>query len=112
LKIKLKRTLPLQCAADYPAPNKLEYRPMTSYDSPLKAIAVRRQDAANMIGEGVSKIDMLIATGQIQGKKSGRNLLITVESLERYVAGLPPADLRIERKYQKPARPAPDAAKG
>jgi hypothetical protein len=76
-----------------------------SYRSPSK-------DAANMIGEGVSKIDMLIATGQIQGKKSGRNLLITVESLERYVAGLPPADLRIERKYQKPARPAPDAAKG
>jgi hypothetical protein len=80
---------------------------MTFENNPLKAIAVRRQDAANMIGEGVSKIDMLIATGQIQGKKSGRNLLILVESLERYVAGLPPAELKIERKYnKKPTEPA------
>jgi hypothetical protein len=76
--------------------------------NPLKAIAVRRFDAAAMIGEGVSKIDMLIATGQIQAKKSGRNLLIVVESLERYVAGLPPAELKIERKYTK--KPAPEAA--
>jgi hypothetical protein len=81
---------------------------MTFENNPLKAIAVRRQDAAAMIGEGVSKIDMLIATGQIQGKKSGRNLLILVESLERYVAGLPSAELKVERKYKKLA--APEAA--
>ena len=60
---------------------------------PLKAIAVRRQDAANMIGEGISKIDMLVATGRIEARKSGRNLLILVASLERYVASLPPASL-------------------
>jgi len=79
-----------------------------TFDSPLKAITVRRHDAAAMLGEGVSKIDMLIATGQVQAKKSGRNLLIVVESLERYVAGLPPAELKIERKYRKPT--APEAA--
>jgi hypothetical protein len=84
---------------------------MSHFENPLKAIAVRRRDAADMIGEGVSKIDMLIATDQIVAKKSGRNLLITVESLERYVAGLPAASLKIERKYNKKptaARPAPE----
>ncbi len=70
-------------------------------------IAVRRQDAAAMIGEGVSKIDMLVATNQIEAKKSGRNLLIVVSSLERYVAGLPPAELKTYGRYKKPA---PEAA--
>jgi hypothetical protein len=65
-----------------------------------KAIAVRRHDAAAMIGEGISKIDMLIATNQIQAKKSGRNLLILVESLERYVAGLPAAELKTSGRYK------------
>jgi hypothetical protein len=81
-----------------------------TFDSPLKAIAVRRHDAAAMIGEGVSKIDMLVATNQIQAKKSGRNLLILVESLERYVAGLPAASLKIERKYNKKPPTAPESA--
>jgi len=74
----------------------------------LKAIAVRRHDAAAMIGEGISKIDMLVATNQIQAKKSGRNLLILVASLEAYVAGLPPAELKTYGNYKKPA--APEAA--
>jgi hypothetical protein len=78
-------------------------------NDPLRAIAVRRHDAAVMIGEGISKIDMLIATGQLEAKKSGRNLLIVVSSLERYVAGLPPASLKIERKYNKKPT-APEAA--
>jgi hypothetical protein len=38
----------------------------------LKAIAVRRRDAADMIGQGVSKIDYLIATGQVEARKSGK----------------------------------------
>jgi hypothetical protein len=75
-----------------------------------RAIAVRRHDAAAMIGEGVFKIDMLIATGQIVAKKSGRNLLITVESLERYVAGLPPAELKTYGNYTKKPTGKPEAA--
>jgi hypothetical protein len=69
---------------------------------PLKAIAVRRPIAAQMIGEGVSKIDMLVATGRLDARKSGRNLLILVESLEAYIASLPPADLKLDGKYKKP----------
>jgi hypothetical protein len=83
---------------------------MSLFENPLKAIAVRRRDAAAMIGEGVSKIDMLIGSKQIDARKSGRNLLITVESLERYVAGLPKAELKIERKYMNQPMPTADAA--
>jgi hypothetical protein len=65
-----------------------------------RPIAVRRRVAAAMIGEGTTKIDELIATRQIEARKSGRNLLILVESLDRYVAGLPVATLN--SCYKKP----------
>ena len=68
--------------------------------SPLKPIAVRRRVAAAAIGEGVSKLDELIATGQIEARKSGKNLLIIVASLERYVEGLPLASLKSTGKYK------------
>jgi hypothetical protein len=67
----------------------------------LKPIAVRRTVAASLIGEGVTKIDELIASGQIEARKSGRNLLILVASLEAYVAGLPPAELKSTGGYKK-----------
>jgi hypothetical protein len=73
---------------------------------PLRPIAVRRRVAANLIGEGTTKIDELIATGQIEARKSGRNLLILVASLDAYVAGLPVATLN--SCYKKPT--APEAA--
>jgi hypothetical protein len=75
--------------------------PYDSY-SP-RPIAVRRRVAASMIGEGTTKIDELIATRQIEARKSGRNLLILVASLEAYVAGLPVATLN--SCYKKPATP-------
>jgi hypothetical protein len=84
---------------------------MSNFDNPqLKAIVVRRRDAAVMIGQGVSKIDMLVATGQLEAKKSGRNLLILVASLERYVAGLPPASLKTYGFYKKKIAEAAAAA--
>jgi hypothetical protein len=70
-----------------------------------KPIAVRRQVAAAMIGEGTSKVDELIARGAIEARKSGKNLLILVASLEAYVAGLPPAELKSYGKYKKPTTP-------
>jgi hypothetical protein len=74
---------------------------------PLKPLAVRRPVAASLIGEGITKIDELIATGQIEAKKSGKNLLITVASLERYIANLPLAPLKSSGRYKK--APAPDS---
>jgi hypothetical protein len=78
-----------------------------SHDSP-HPIAVRRTVAAAMIGAGTSKLDYLISTGQIEAKKSGKNLLILVASLEAYVAGLPAAELKSFSGYKKPT--APEAA--
>ena len=75
-----------------------------------KPIAVRRQVAASMLGEGVSKIDELIATGQVEARKSGKNLLILVASLEAYVAGLPPAVLKSCGNCKKKPADAPVAA--
>jgi hypothetical protein len=70
-----------------------------------RPIAVRRRVAANMIGEGTTKLDELIASGQVEARKSGRNLLIVVASLEAYVAGLPVA--KLNSCYKKPT---PEAA--
>jgi hypothetical protein len=70
---------------------------------PPRPIAVRRRVAAEMIGEGTTKLDELIATGQIEARKSGKNLLILVASLEAYVAGLPVATLN--SCYKKPTAP-------
>jgi hypothetical protein len=71
-------------------------------------IVVRRLDACAMIGVGTSKLDYLISTGQIEAKKSGKNLLVIVASLERYIAGLPAAELKSFSGYKKPT--APEAA--
>src|SRR5882672_8532652 len=84
----------------------LENHPMSHDTNVPKAIAVRRPVAASMIGEGTSKIDELIATGRLDARKSGKNLLTLVSSLEAYVAGLPPAELVSTGKYRKKA---PDA---
>jgi hypothetical protein len=77
----------------------------------LKPLAVRRRVAADMLGEGVTKIDELVATGQIDARKSGKNLLILYASLEAYLAGLPVATLKSTGGYRKkPATVAADAA--
>jgi hypothetical protein len=78
------------------------------YETPPRPIAVRRRVACAMIGEGTSKLDELISTGKIEARKSGRNLLIIVASLEAYVAGLPVATLNI--RYNKKQIPTGKAA--
>jgi excisionase family DNA binding protein len=72
-------------------------------------ITVRRREAAAMLGIGTSLIDELIASGQISAKKSGKNLLIVVASLEEYIAKLPPAKLNSTGFYRtrKTLRSAP-----
>jgi hypothetical protein len=85
--------------------------PTDTTSSQPKPLAVRRQVAAAMLGEGRSKIDELIATGRLDARKSGKNLLILVSSLESYVAGLPPAVLVSTGGYRKKATTeTPEAA--
>jgi excisionase family DNA binding protein len=61
----------------------------------FKTLAVRRKVAAQALGIGVSKIDLLIANGTINAVKSGKCLLIPTSELERYFAELPKATLNI-----------------
>ena len=63
-------------------------------------ITVRRREAAAMLGIGTSLLDELIASGQVSAKKSGKNLLIVVASLEEYVSKLPPAKLNSTGFYR------------
>jgi excisionase family DNA binding protein len=81
----------------------------------LRPITVRRREAASMLGIGTSLLDELIASGQIDAKKSGKNLLIVVASLEEYVSRLPAAKLNscgyYKKKSSKLAAPVePEAA--
>ena len=57
----------------------------------FKPLALRRKAAAQALGIGVSKIDLLISNGTIKAVKSGKCLLIPTSELERYVASLPRA---------------------
>jgi excisionase family DNA binding protein len=59
-----------------------------------KPFTVRRPAAAALLGIGRTKLDSLIANGEIQAKKSGRSLLIVVASIEKYIDGLPRAKLK------------------
>jgi hypothetical protein len=50
----------------------------------------------------------LIGDGQVATRKLGRRILIVVESIDAYVATLPPADVRPDRRSRQRAQ---DAAK-
>jgi excisionase family DNA binding protein len=63
----------------------------------FKPLAVRRKAAAQALGVGVSKIDILISEGTINAVKSGKCLLIPVKEIERYLASLPRAVLNMAR---------------
>jgi hypothetical protein len=56
-------------------------------------LAYRRPEAAAAIGCGISKLDEEIAAGKIKAKKTGKNLIIPVAELERYISELPDAHL-------------------
>jgi excisionase family DNA binding protein len=68
-----------------------------SLNANFKPLAVRRKSAAQALGVGVSKIDLLISNGTIMAVKSGKCLLIPTSELERYVASLPRAVLNMGR---------------
>jgi len=69
-----------------------------SLNANFKPLALRRKAAAQALGVGVSKIDLLISNGTITAVKSGKCLLIPTSELERYVASLPRAVLNMGRR--------------
>lgn len=51
-------------------------------------------EACRQIGHGKSKLYELIGEGLLEARKSGGTTLILTESIDRYLASLPPADIR------------------
>jgi excisionase family DNA binding protein len=61
----------------------------------MRPITVRRRAAAQLLGCGTTKVDELIATGELEARKSGKLLLILTASIDRYVESLPVAKLKM-----------------
>jgi excisionase family DNA binding protein len=57
----------------------------------LEPILLPIDRVADMIGKCRRSIYELIASGQLQAVKSGRNTLVVYDSVKGYVAGLPAA---------------------
>jgi hypothetical protein len=61
-------------------------------------LAYRIDDARRVLGLGTTKLYELIGTGILDARKAGSRTLITGESLHRYVANLPKAQIRTGRE--------------
>ena len=61
-------------------------------------LAYRLDDARRLLGLGATKLYELIGTGVLDARKAGTRTLITGESLRRYIANLPKADISTGRK--------------
>ena len=57
-------------------------------------LAYRIEDARRAIGVGTTRLYELIGAGVLDARKSGNRTLITGDSLRRYIADLPKADIR------------------
>jgi hypothetical protein len=68
--------------------------------TPIKPLALRRKATARALSIGVSKVDELIATGNLDAVKSGKILLITMASVERYLNNLPKAELQLPKRLR------------
>jgi excisionase family DNA binding protein len=76
----------------------------------LRKLAFTKQEAAYALGCGITKVDELIGTKQLAAVKSGRRVLITTAEIERYLAELPPADIKPHHGKASRARAAEQAA--
>lgn len=62
---------------------------------PVLALSIR--DACAAIGVGRTKLYSLINDGQLEARALGGRTVIPAESLERLVASLPPAPIRVRK---------------
>ena len=54
----------------------------------------RVADACRRISCGTTRLYELIGAGVLDARKAGSRTLVTAESLDRYIANLPPATIR------------------
>jgi excisionase family DNA binding protein len=62
------------------------------------ALAYRIPDAGRITGLGNTKLYELIGQGVLDARKAGSRTLITAESLNRYIASLPKANITTGRQ--------------
>jgi excisionase family DNA binding protein len=54
-----------------------------------KPFALRRKEAAKLLGISVTTLDRAIARGDLKAKRYGSRLLLPMSELERFLGGLP-----------------------
>ena len=64
----------------------------------LEPLAYRIPDAGRITGLGNTKLYELIGKGVLDARKAGSRTLITAESLHRYIASLPKANITTGRE--------------
>jgi len=69
----------------------------------LSAIAMTISGAVEASGITRTRLYELIGAGALEARKCGRQTLITAESLRRYIAELPPAQIRAPKAATKNA---------
>ncbi len=67
--------------------------------SDTAALAYTILDAAKASGLGRTTIYELISAGKIEARKAGARTLIPADSLRRYIASLPAANIRVGQHH-------------
>jgi len=76
---------------------------VTGRKSPgVTPLAVKRSVACQLLSCGMSKLDHLVATKQLEARKCGKTLLILMSSIVKYLDGLPPAELLDPYRHHQP----------
>ena len=67
----------------------------------FRPLALRRKDAARALSISFSHLDTLIAQSHLRAKKSGKCLLVMVDSIDAYLASLPDVKLALPKQRRK-----------
>lgn len=78
----------------------------------LKPLAYTVQNAGAAIGCGTTKLYELMSSGTLDCRKLGGRTIILAESLENYIASLPPADIRTKPRRSGNASRGTNAGPG
>jgi excisionase family DNA binding protein len=64
----------------------------------IKPTHVSRTVAQTLLDCGHTKLDFMIANGEIEAVKRGRRVLVKVDSIEKHLAALPAATIKYAKK--------------
>jgi excisionase family DNA binding protein len=64
-------------------------------------VLITINQVATMIGQHRRTIYSLIAGGRLKAVKSGRSTLVFYDSVKQYIAGLPPAHIKLDTRAKR-----------